>query len=79
MEVGVPQGSVLGPLLFLLNIFDMYKCSSKFEFVFFADDTRIFIEGDNVDELYDTVNEELIHVDRWLRANKLSLNLSKTS
>jgi hypothetical protein len=79
VDVGVPQSSVLGPLLFLVYITDMSRCSDGLQFVHFADDTTVFVRGDDLELLYDDMNRELACVDVWLRANKLSLNLGKTS
>ena len=79
INTGVPQGSILGPLLFILYINDMCKSSSELSFVHFADDTTVFRRGCDLDELYTVVNRELTCVDTWLRANKLSLNINKTT
>ena len=74
---GVPQGSVLGPLLFLLYINDIYKSSSLFAFYLFADDTSIILANNNLKELESLVNRELGNVNEWLKVNKLSLNVKK--
>jgi hypothetical protein len=76
---GVPQGSILGPLLFLLYINDMSRVSRELQFVHFADDTTVFLEGSNLSELFDVMNRELDKIDKWLSCNRLSINLSKTS
>ena len=69
----VPQGSVLGPLLFLIYINDFPSSSSKLSFYHFADDTNIYFELDSLNTLQKVVNKELRHVKKWLDANKLSL------
>ena len=75
---GVPQGSVLGPLLFLIYMNDISRCSKKLSFILFADDTNLFYSHKNVDILYNTMNQELINITSWLSCNKLSLNVKKT-
>ena len=75
---GVPQGSVLGPLLFLIYINDIHKSSSYFSFILFADDTNLFSSGKNLKMLCKRANIELQKVSIWLKANKLTLNVTKT-
>ena len=73
---GVPQGSVLGPLFFLLYINDIVQSPPLLlTFYLFADDTVIFLSGKNVNTLEETLNQELVNVSHWLIANKLSLNI----
>ena len=76
---GVPQGSVLGPLLFLLYINDMPLVSKLLKFHLFADDTSIFFSDQNLRNLENIVNHELTKVSDWLTANKLTLNVEKSN
>ena len=76
---GVPQGSILWPLLFLLYINDISSVSNVFSSLLFADDTTLLYSSNNLQELSATVNNELSHIMQWLNANRLSLNIEKTN
>lgn len=78
VELGVPQGSVLGPLLFILYINDLTKALRRACVNLFADDTVIYIAGDKLDECYEIMNNELAVFADWLKWKKLKLNVSKT-
>ena len=75
----VPQGSVLGPLPFLLYINDITNCSDKLKFYLFADDTSILYSNKNLKSLELEVNVELNKLCEWLTVNKLTLNAKKSN
>ena len=79
ITTGVPQGSILGPLLFLLYINDISNSSAILKFILFADDTNIFYSCENFESLCTTVNRELREVIQWFKSNRLSVNLKKTN
>ena len=79
MLCGVPQGSILGPLHFILYVNDIYQVSDKCSTILFADDTNIFFTGHNPSVMKDTICHELTKLYAWFSANKLSLNVSKTN
>ena len=75
---GVPQGSCLGPLLFMIYINDLPNISEVLHFYLFADDTNIYYEAETVQKLETVINRELRKLDTWLIVNRLSLNIAKT-
>ena len=81
---GVPQGLILGPLLFNIFTYDIIESSAKFNFILYADDTTLnstlksFGDVTNLERLQHNISTELSNVVRWLDLNKLRLNVLKT-
>ena len=79
VKCGVPQGSILGPALFILYIDDMSNVSKSMKAIVFADDTNLFCAGKDPTDVCDKGSRELIKLSKWFQVNKLSLNVSKTN
>ena len=78
-EYGVPQGSVLGPLLFIIYINDIIKvCPEECKIKMFADDTLIYVDGESSAELERKMNMMFVIVEKWMNVNKLKMNAGKT-
>lgn len=78
VQCGVPQGSILGPFLFNIFINDVVRAISFAKIVCYADDTSIFLAGDNIGELTEQANDALDRLDVWTKKNALQINSSKT-
>lgn len=79
LTCGVPQGSVLGPLLFIIYMNDLPHCLNKLKCLLFADDTSCYQTGKNLNQLYTDTNKELLVINDWFLANQLSLNITKSN
>jgi hypothetical protein len=75
---GIPQGSILGPLFFLVYINDLPECLNQATPRLFADDTNLTVARESIQEIELNMNSDLACINEWLLANKLSLNVTKT-
>ena len=78
IEVGVPQGSCLGPLLFLIYINDLPEAVQGSSVTMYADDTSLCYQSHDLTQLNEAINSDLSKLETWLQGNKLSLNVAKT-
>ena len=80
LQIGVPQGSILGPLFFKIYMNDFHLCSKFSEFISYVDDTTLYNPLSNLPhhDVSLQINQELNHVYEWLCITKLSLNIKKT-
>ena len=79
VSCGVPQGSILGPKLFIMYINDICKVSKVLNFILFADDTNILCCDRDLNELVGMINNGLEQLQVWFSVNRLSLNVTKTN
>ncbi len=79
ISCGVPQGSVLGPLLFIIYTNDLPNCLQHSQCILFADDTTLYKSSINVQDLITSIQSDLTALHDWFNANKLSLNVTKTN
>ena len=78
IDIGVPQGTIIGPILFLLYINDIVNASKVLKFILYADDTTLYLNNASLQEMIHVFNVELDHILEWTKANRISLNFNKT-
>ena len=78
VAVRVPQGSILGPLLFILHVNDLPDAAVQCSVLIYADDTVLFYSAKQASAIEEKLNEELASIRRWLHENSLFLNIAKT-
>ena len=79
IKCGVPQGSILGPLLFILYVNDICNVSNRFNLILYADDTSVCMSNTDIEVLQQQFTSELHKLAHWLEVNKLVLNINKTN
>ena len=78
VNIGVPQGSILGPLLFLVYVNEIPSISQKFSTTMFADDCTLTFCDSNLNQLLSDCNDEIAHFKSWSDSNRLTINVDKT-
>ncbi len=78
VPVGVPQGTVLGPLLFLIYVNDITECLKNTQASLFADDTMVYCSGSTRNELQENLNGDLSRIKKWLNDHRLTINAEKS-